>query len=218
MIDLRDEIHRLTGLISYQGITTADGAIGGGTLVCTGLTVRPEYNGNLVVITSGAFIGQGRDINGTTLAGTVTPAVPFGGMILAGTEFIIAALRMTPAEVAAIEEKLDLQTVLGTMVYLDAGGEQIVFTTAAGRPWIIHTIWLDLSNLTQNNDIRIYHQIDGVNWQIVETFNWTVGMDPGVYFRNVSITAGRDLRVTVQETADEGADRNIPYWYAYEMR
>ena len=217
-IDLEGELKKLAKLISFRGTATANGAGDGSTLVCSDLTLRPDYDGNLVIITSGVYIGQARDIDGATNLGTVTPHEAFGGQIVIGTEFEIVGIRLTPAEVAAIEEKLDLQTVPGTLVYLDAGGEQTVFTTAAGRPWKIDTIWLDLSNLTQNNDIRLYHEIDGVNWRVFETFNWTVGMDPGVYFRNVAITVGRDLRVTVQETADEGADRNIPYWYAYEMR
>ena len=217
-IDFIGELRAIRGLISYEGVATADGAVGGGTVVCSDLTLRPDYNGNLVVITSGDYIGQARDIDGATNLGTVTPHTTFGGTIVSGTEFLIVALRMTPAEVADIEEKLDLQTVAGTLVYLDAGGEQTVFTTASARPWIINTIWLDLSNLTQNNDVRIYEQIDGVNYRIVETFNWTVGMDPGLYFRSVSIATGRDLRVTVQETVDEGADRDIPYYYIYEMR
>ncbi len=217
-IDPIGELKSLTGLISYVGITTADGAAGGGTLVCSDLTLRPDYDGNLVVITSGDYIGQARDIDGATNLGTVTPASVFGGQIVSGTEFLVVAMRVSIAEVAEIEEKLDLVVVPGTLTYLDAGGEQVVFATATARPWKMNSIYLDLVNLTQNTTIRIYHQIDAVNWRIIETFNWTVGMDDGVYFRNLSIGTGRDLRVSVQETADEGADRDIPWYYAYEPR
>jgi len=217
-IDFLGELRAIRGLISYEGVATANGAVGGGTLVCTDLTLRPDYNGNLVVITSGAYIGQARDIDGATNLGTVTPHTAFGGTIVAGTEFLIVALRMTPAEVADIEEKLDLVIVPGTFTYLDAGGEQVVFTYVPLRETRLNTIWLDLVNLTQNTDIRLYHQIDGANYRVFETFNWTVGMDPGVYFRNIAIDTARNLQLTVQETADEGADRDIPYYYAYEPR
>jgi len=89
-------------LISYEGITTANGAPGGTTLIDTILTTKPDYNGNLLVIQSGTHKGQAADINGTTLLGTVTPHTPFGGVILAGTSFTIYGIRAVPAEVAAL--------------------------------------------------------------------------------------------------------------------
>lgn len=103
------EVHdpKVGSLISYEGTTTADGAGDGSTLIDSVLTTKPDYNGNLVIITSGAYAGQGRDINGATTGGTVTSASAFGGQILSGTSFVIVALRLTPAEVAAIEAKLD---------------------------------------------------------------------------------------------------------------
>ncbi len=217
-IDFLGELRALRGLISYEGVATADGAAGGGTLVCSDLTLRPDYDGNVVVITSGALIGQARDIDGATNLGTITPTAVFGGQIVAGVEFIIVALRMSIAEVADIEEKLDLVVIDGTLAYLDAGGEQVVLTYIPLRETRLNTIWLDLVNLTQNADIRLYHQIDGANYRIFETFNWTVGMDDGVYFRNIALDAGRNLQVTIQETVDEGADRDIPWYYAYEPR
>jgi len=66
--------------------------------------------GNQVVILSGDYDGQARDINGATTGGTVTPHLAFGGQIVTGTEFVILAVRTTPTEVAAIEAKLDSGT------------------------------------------------------------------------------------------------------------
>jgi len=218
VIDPLGELRAVRGIISFEGVASANGAADGSTLVCSDLTLRPDYDGNLVVMTSGTYIGQARDIDGATNLGTVTPHLAFGGQILAGDEFIIVGIRVTPAEVADIEEKLDLVIVPGTFTYLDAGGEQVVFTYVPARETRLNTIWLDLVNLTQNTDIRLYHQIDGVNYRVFEPFNWTVGMDDGVYFRNISIASGRNLQLTVQETADEGADRDIPFYYAYEPR
>ncbi|GAI40818.1 unnamed protein product, partial [marine sediment metagenome] len=91
----------------YSGETTAGGGAGGSSLICSGLTTQPDFDGNQVVITSGDYKGQARDINGVTTGGTVTPHLNFGGVIVEGTKFIITAIRVVPAEVAAIEAKLD---------------------------------------------------------------------------------------------------------------
>lgn len=116
-------------------------------------------------------------------------------------------------KVEEIEGKLDLLCPKAVFAYLNAGGEQTVFTFTPTVNTIIQAIWLNLTNLTQNNDIRI--KIGGV---IIETYNWTTGKDKGVYFKNIALPAGDALLVSMQETADEGADRNIPYYYAYEER
>ncbi len=110
------EVHdpKVGSLISYEGVATADGAADGSTLIDNDLTTKPDFNGNLVIITSGAYAGQGRDINGVTTAGTVTPNLAFGGQILRGTTFVIVALRLTPAEVAAL-------TALVTALMADVG-------------------------------------------------------------------------------------------------
>lgn len=209
------EVHdpKVGSLISYEGTTTADGAGDGSSLEDSVLTTKPDFDGNLVIITSGDYAGQARDITGATTGGTVTPSSAFSGQILRGTTLVIVALRLTPAEVAAIEAKLDLSASEATFTYLDAGGEQTVFSFTPAVNIIVQTIWLDLTNLTQNNDIRI--KIGGV---ITETFNWTTGMDDGLYFRQIALPAGKALLVTMQETVDEAADRVIPYYYAYEER
>ena len=110
------EVHdpKVGSLISYEGETTADGAADGSTLIDNVLTTRPDYNGNLVIITSGAYFGQARDIDGVTTAGTVTPHLVFGGQILIGTTFVIAAIRLTPVEVAAL-------TALVVLLMADVG-------------------------------------------------------------------------------------------------
>ncbi|GAI93604.1 unnamed protein product, partial [marine sediment metagenome] len=101
---------KVGSLISYEGTTTTNGAGDGSTLIDSVLATKPDYNGNLVIITSGAYAGQARAINDTTLAGTVTPASAFGGQIVSGVTFVIVGIRTVPAEVAAIEAKLDHAT------------------------------------------------------------------------------------------------------------
>ena len=92
----------LKALISYEGEATAAGAADGSTLVCSALTAQPDFDGCLVVITSGDYAGQARDISGTTAGGTITPASAFGGQIADGTQFKVITIRTTPAEVAAL--------------------------------------------------------------------------------------------------------------------
>ncbi|MBA7485438.1 hypothetical protein ES707_20984 [subsurface metagenome] len=92
----------LQAFISYWGPTTANGGAGGATLICADLVNQPEFDGNQAVIISGPYGGQARDINGTTLLGTVTPASNFGGVITANTIFAILPIRTVPAEVAAL--------------------------------------------------------------------------------------------------------------------
>jgi len=98
------EVHdpKVGSLISYEGTTTANGAGDGSTLICAALTTLPDYNGNQVIITSGACIGQARDIDGVTTGGIIAPHIAFGAQIVAGVTFVIAAIRTTPAEVAAL--------------------------------------------------------------------------------------------------------------------
>jgi len=105
----------LDALVSYRGTTDADGALGGGTLVCSDLTTKPDFDGNQVVIKSGTYAGQARDIDGITTGGTVTPHTSFGGTITAGTRFSITAIRTVPAEVAALAAKVD--TIQGLVYY-----------------------------------------------------------------------------------------------------
>lgn len=89
-------------LVSYSGVTTADGAPAGASLIDANLAAEPDFDGNLVVITSGAYAGQSSEINGTTLAGTVIPVDNFGGQILTGTTFTIFAIKGSAAGTAAI--------------------------------------------------------------------------------------------------------------------
>jgi len=101
-------------LVVYKGITDADGNIGGTTLKCSAIgsaSTYPDFDGNQIILTSGSYKGQARDINGATngdAAGTITAANAFDGRILSGTSFIITGIRTVPAEVAALEAKVDV--------------------------------------------------------------------------------------------------------------
>jgi len=73
---------------------------------------------------------------------------------------IVVLVNNLDDDVAAIEEKLDLVPEQLAFKYLDAGGEQDVFTLNVARPIKLNFVFLDLTELTQNSDIRV--KIDGV--------------------------------------------------------
>lgn len=108
--------------LSYEDFATADGAGDGSTLVCSRLATQPDFDGGGVVILSGDYKGQSRDINGITTAGTISPHLAFDGQILAGTQFSITTIRTTPAEVAG---KPNVQDVIIYPVAEDAGTDEL---------------------------------------------------------------------------------------------
>ena len=128
-------------LVVYKGTTTSAGA-DASELVCSDLASKADWDGNQIIITSGDYEGQARDINGATnnATGTVTPANAFGGVIVAGVTFVITGIRTVPAEVAACLAILesDSRRILSTALtpptvnsltrYIASGG------TALGTP------------------------------------------------------------------------------------
>ena len=97
-------------LVVYKGVTDADGNVAKTTLKCSDIgsaqSTYPDFDGNQIILTSGSYKGQARDINGATngdVAGTITVANAFDGQVASGTSFIITGIRTVPAEVAALQ-------------------------------------------------------------------------------------------------------------------
>ncbi len=106
--------------------------------------------------------------------------------------------------------------VAASFSYLDAGAEQTIFTIATTTRKKVYGIFLDLNTLTLNTTIRVKVKIDGTNYRTIETLVWINGTDDiGVYFAE-AFAINQDLIVTMQESADEGAARAIPYSYILE--
>jgi len=126
---------------------------------------------------------------------------------------IVVQINNLDVDIEAVEEKLDLVVFQAAFKYTVAGGEQTIFTLNVARPTKLNSFFLDLTELTQNSDIRV--KIDGVT---AETYNWTTGKDKGLYFREITVPANVPVVVTMQETAAEGVERNIPCYYTYERR
>jgi hypothetical protein len=84
----------LQGLVSYWGVSTANGSALGTTLVCADLANQPSYDGLTLKILTGPSAGQGRTIQvhaGNTLTVGVAFQNPAGAVqqITAGTLFVI---------------------------------------------------------------------------------------------------------------------------------
>lgn len=107
-------------LVSFVGQTTGNGNVGGTTVVCSTLTGYPNFDGQQVVIASGTYAGQVRDIDGDTTTGTVTVTPALGGQIVSGVNFyILTGLPMS-------EELADVLTYADPKVM---GRAQIAATT-----------------------------------------------------------------------------------------
>ncbi|MBA7675474.1 hypothetical protein ES703_83709 [subsurface metagenome] len=114
------------------------------------------------------------------------------------------------ADIKTQTDKLAGLTTLDTFTYLDAGGEQAVFTITTTTRKKLHGFFLDFVNLTQDSTVRVKVKIDGTNYRTIESLPWSTSDDEGVYFAK-PIAINSDLQVTMQEAVDEGADRNVPY-------
>lgn len=133
-------------LVVYQGITDASGNVGGTTLVCSDISANADWDGNLVIITSGDYQGQARDISGATTSGTITVGTAFDGQILDETTFSIAGIRTVPIEVIKFAAAGSKTIASGATKYLsiDSGtnGAEIISITVkgvVGADWTIET-------------------------------------------------------------------------------
>lgn len=104
---------------------------------------------------------------------------------------------------------------VGTLSYLDAGGEQTILEMTVSTRREIKSVWLDVTALTQDGDWKMYHKIDGSNYRAFDTGAFTVATDSdGILIDGFTIN--NDWKITWTEDADEGAARNIPYNVIYQ--
>jgi hypothetical protein len=101
--------------------------------------------------------------------------------------------------------------------YLDAGGEQTVVELQSTKNKILHDVFLDLSNMTQNGTVRVYYKIDGTNYREFYNANHLVAGTPGMRL-DLNFAVLDYLQITYQEAVDEGDDRMIPYSLSFERR
>jgi len=116
-----------------------------------------------------------------------------------------------------IQAQLDVTKSAGVFTYMDAGGEIdiIEITPASGE--IIDSIWLDLTTMTQNGTIKLYSKIDGATYRQVsvngttQSYAFTVADGIDGFMIPGPFAIASDFKVSYEEGADEGANRDIPY-------
>lgn len=123
----------------------------------------------------------------------------------------ITAEQTIEQDLADIYNRIGGASTEGTYSHPSGVAEGTAFTIAAAMQRVF--LLLDLSNLTQNATIRVKYDVhgDGAPFPTMETFNWTVGMDDIVFFREIS--GQRAVEVTVQSAVAEGVPRDIDYEY-----
>ena len=117
--------------------------------------------------------------------------------------------KSTQKDVAEVKALVDSAEASGPYTYTDAGGEQTVYEdTATTR----RHIWLEVSNrnMTQTGKFRIYRKVDASNYDLWTEQAVTVGAgDERVWDTN--FVTNQAWKITYEEDANEGADRDIPY-------
>ena len=111
----------------------------------------------------------------------------------------------------------------GTHSYIDDGGEQDVVEITPTTRIKITGIWLDLSNMTQNGTVKLYHKIDGTNYRQLsiygteQSYAFTVADTIDGFFIPYNFIVNSDFKVTYEEGGDEGAARDIVYNVFYDV-
>ena len=111
--------------------------------------------------------------------------------------------------------------VSGSFTYLDAGGEQAIFEITASKFSIIKQIIIDTTTLILDGTFKVYSKIDGTNYrELKNDLPFTKATDPaGIIIEanfDYQFSIDTDFKITYTESADEGADRILPYKYILE--
>jgi len=95
--------------------------------------------------------------------------------------------------------------------------ENTAFTIAITRPTKLNTLWLNMVNLVQNATVRVkvWDSITAA-YVTIETFPWTIGMDDGIYLREITVNS--NVQVSVQSAIAQGAAMDIYYHYSEEEK
>jgi len=86
----------------FASTATSDGNAGGTTIVCSGLPTDANFDGNVVVLTTGTYKGESRTIEGSTTGGTITVDSAFSGQIVEAVKFGVFALRSVTVAVGDV--------------------------------------------------------------------------------------------------------------------
>jgi hypothetical protein len=99
---------------------------------------------------------------------------------------------------------------VGTYAHQNNTNEQDAIVFAAGK--IPATVSFDMNNLAQSTTVRIYEQVDGANYRLLNSAVFPTDYPAGVKVVEVSFTRkNRACKVTFQSGTGEGSSKNVPY-------
>jgi len=91
-----------------------------------------------------------------------------------------------------------------------SSSEQDMVVISISARAIIGAIWIDMSNVTRDTTIKVYHKIDGTNFREFMLEQWTSTDSDGVLIDG--FTAYRDVKITL--TCDGGGAGSVSVAYA----
>lgn len=138
-----------------------------------------------------------------------------GGATLAEIQAELAARNLTASRLDAIVRRADGELGVNsnsasTYAHQNNTNEQDSLVYAAAK--VPATISFDMSNLTQTTTVRLYEQVDGANYRLLNSAVYPTDYPANVKVVEVEFTRkNRAVKVTFQSGTAEGASRNVPY-------
>jgi len=214
-------------LTAYSGITTADGAADGTTLIDSNLIGRNDFvSEKTILIMSGDAKDEDKGATSfdnsdgkITLQGT-----GFSAQIKAGTIYRILNISTTEIDVAAIKTQTDKLAGgtpgVGTATEnWNAAEADIVSIGANDTKNKLHSLLVNISALTAaaTITIRMYMQLNGVERKVYDQ-DFTKDTDPdGIWVVNGTVGIHEVLRVTAQSDNAGDDGKTIDYDYMLEV-
>ena len=220
----------LAALTAYTGITTADGAGDGSTLVDANLIGVNDFISNKTILI-GSGDGNREDsgaesfVSGT---GTITVVSPFSAQIKAGTIYRVLNISSVEIDVDSIKtqtDKLAGETPVSDSVSANwntetgtsgEAGEDLVTIGAADTKYKLHSLLLNISALTGGAvvTVKLFMKVKGTERKVYSQ-NFTKGTDPdGLWIVNGTVGIHEALRCEVYSNTDES--KAIDYDYMLE--
>ena len=89
-----------------------------------------------------------------------------------------------------------------------AAEQQVVSFAITGRTKIT-SIWFDMTNVTQDTDIRLYHEVDSANSRLFQENAWVTTDDDGVLIDGFAV--GGDFRIVMICGGGGAGSVDVPY-------
>lgn len=217
----------IRALTAYSGITTADGNIGGTTLVDANLIGKNDFiTGKSILVMSGDSQYEDKaalSFNNTN--GTIILVAGFSAQVKAGTSYRILNISSVELDVALIKTQTAKLAGVAPGVGAvsknwQAAEQDLVSIGADNVKNKLHLLVVGIQNLAGNIAIRLYMQVNGVERRIYPipagtTFSAAADA-PAIPVVDGTMGIHEVLRVTVQ--SDNAADngQSVDYDYLLE--